>query len=177
MQMTLKDMKKALSVVILGLLLVLAVACAPPTAVPAQPENQASETTDIPAEDSRPIPSELTEPVWRLSKYLSQEDEWVPVLDGTEITAVFGEDANMVGSSGCNTYTANFEISGNLIAIGTADATDRKCSEPKGTMGQESNYLTNLALVIAWKVEEGQLVMSDVSDKRIMLFEASESEA
>lgn len=177
MTSALRILKIASLVALLGLLLVLVTACATPTPAPAEVEEPTTGDAAAPAGDTGADLSQLTSVPWRLTNYLNEEKEWTPVLDGTEITAVFGEDGNLIGSAGCNTYTANYESEGHAIVIGTAAATEQECAEPEGIMEQESAYLTTLAVVIAWKVEGDQLVLTDGSGSRVLLFSASETTA
>ena len=99
---------------ILLLAIALAACASPPAATVPAP----SEDVDV---------SQLTSSAWQLTQYQNKEGESVPVLDGTEITAVFGEDRSLVGSSGCNTYTANYKTEGGAIAIGAVAATEGLC--------------------------------------------------
>ena len=121
--------------------------------------------------------SQLTSSVWQLSQYLNKQGEVVPVLEGTEITAVFGEDRSLLGSSGCNTYTANYTTEGRAIAIGSVAATEKACDEPEGVMEQESVYITALAVVLGWSVEDTQLVLTDGGGNPILSYLAAEETA
>ena len=73
----------------------------------------------------------------------------VSPLDGSAITAEFGADGTMLGSSGCYTYTADYEVSGNAFSITALVSTERAC-EPS-LMGQERSYLDALGSVERWK--------------------------
>ncbi len=73
----------------------------------------------------------------------------VSPLDGSAITAEFGADGRMSGSSGCNSYTADYEVSGNSFSITALVSTERAC-EPS-LMGQERAYLDALGSVERWK--------------------------
>ena len=61
----------------------------------------------------------------------------VSPLEGSPITAEFDPDGTMSGSSGCNTYTADYEVSGNAFRIATLVNTERAC-EPR-LMRQETH--------------------------------------
>ena len=73
----------------------------------------------------------------------------VSPLEGSTITAEFDPDGTMSGSSGCNTYTADYEVSGNAFGIATLVNTERAC-EPR-LMRQERTYLDALGSVERWK--------------------------
>jgi heat shock protein HslJ len=81
---------------------------------------------------------------WKVTGYNNGRQAVVSVLIGTEITARFGEDGRLTGTSGCNEYSASYEIDGEGIEIGPAGATRRFCAEPEGTMEQERRYLEAL---------------------------------
>ncbi len=152
------------SVVAILLLAIALAACASPPAatVPAP-----SEDVDV---------SELTSSVWQLVQFENKEGESVPVLEGTEITAVFGEDRSLVGSSGCNTYTANYKTEGGAIAIGAVAATEKACADPEGVMEQESAYITALSIVLGWRVEGDELVLADGGGNQLLSYqEAAET--
>jgi heat shock protein HslJ len=67
------------------------------------------------------------------------------VVAGTEVTAVFGEDGNLSGSAGCNTYNATYTAKDGTIEIGPAASTRKMCGEPQGVMEQETAYLTAIS--------------------------------
>jgi len=121
--------------------------------------------------------SQLTSSVWQLTEYKNKQSEIVPVLADTEITAVFGEDGSLVGSSGCNTYTGNYVADGQAIAIGSVAATERGCLEPEGVMEQESVYITALAVVLSWNIEGDQLVLTDGGGNPILSYLVAEDTA
>jgi len=146
------------------LLLVLAACTASPT-----------ETAPTPSADVDL--SQLTSSVWQLTEYMDKQGEGVPIVAGTEITAVFGEDGSLVGSSGCNTYTGNYVAEGQAIAIGSVAATEKACAEPDGVMEQESVYITALAVVLSWAVEGNQLVLTDGGGNPILSYLAAEDTA
>jgi heat shock protein HslJ len=73
----------------------------------------------------------------------------VSPLEGSTITAEFGADGTMSGSSGCNTYTADYEVSGNAFSITALVSTERACEPP--LMRQERAYVDALGSVERWK--------------------------
>jgi heat shock protein HslJ len=74
-------------------------------------------------------------------------------LPGTEITADFGDDGKLAGSSGCNTYSATYKTDGAKITIGAAGGTEMACDTPEGVMEQEQAYLSTLPLAASYRVE------------------------
>jgi heat shock protein HslJ len=78
-------------------------------------------------------------------------------LPGTEITADFGDDGKLTGSSGCNTYSATYKTDGNKITISAAGGTEMACDGPEGVMEQEQAYLSALPLAASYRVEGSTL--------------------
>ena len=116
--------------------------------------------------------TQLTASVWQLVQYQNRAGESVPVLEGTEITAIFGEDGSLVGSAGCNSYTANYKTEGGAIAIGAVAATQKACAAPEGVMEQESSYIAALSLVLGWSVDGAELVLNDGSGNQLLTYQA-----
>ncbi len=82
--------------------------------------------------------------------------EWVldDTLPDTEMTALF-QDGTLSGSSGCNTYSATYQINGNNLVISSPVATEMACAEE--IMTQESEYLANLMAAQSYRVKGDQL--------------------
>lgn len=89
-------------------------------------------------------PLQLEGTDWILDAYNDEGGAFVNLLEGTEITAVFGEDGNLTGSAGCNTYNTSYQVEGRNISIGPVAITQMMCSEPAGVMDQEAKYLQAL---------------------------------
>ena len=87
---------------------------------------------------------------WNLDAYNDGQGALVNLVEGTQITASFGEDGTLSGSAGCNEYNTTYEADLNDIAIGPIAITQMACSEPEGVMDQESKYLTSLETVATY---------------------------
>ena len=61
-----------------------------------------------------------------------------------ELTATFGPDGTLSGSSGCISYQVGHEVDGNNITIGLPFSTMMACADSDGMMEQEQVYLTSL---------------------------------
>jgi heat shock protein HslJ len=83
---------------------------------------------------------------WAATAYASDGTMTAPVC-GTRVTAVFGEDGTLVGSTGCNTYRTQYSIGGEAISIDPPAATRKYCAEPEGVMAQEAAFHLSLAAV------------------------------
>ena len=71
-----------------------------------------------------------------------------PVLEGTTITAVFG-DTEVSGSAGCNTYTGPLNPINDYFTVGPIASTLMLCDEP--IMQQEQAYLAALASLTGYQ--------------------------
>ncbi|MDM8531299.1 META domain-containing protein [Anaerolineales bacterium HSG25] len=87
---------------------------------------------------------------WIVTFYNNGQQGAVSVIAETEITAVFGEDGTLSGSSGCNTYKTTYEAVDGTISIGPAITTRMAC---EGVMDQESQYLTALSTASTYTIE------------------------
>jgi len=89
--------------------------------------------------------------------------EWavVSVLENTEITAIF-KRGKVSGSSGCNTYTGNYQTSSDSsITISNLQGGRLACEQP--IMDQENNYLAALGTASSFQVQNDQLVINTAS--------------
>jgi heat shock protein HslJ len=75
-------------------------------------------------------------------------------------TAAFA-NGRISGSTGCNHFTATYEIIGDLITIGRAMTTRKHCAEPDGIMEQEQHYLQALARAHAYTLKPDRLELRD----------------
>lgn len=89
-------------------------------------------------------PPTLAGTEWKLQSFNDGQGAVVQVLDGSEITAIFGTDGTLSGSAGCNNYSTTYEVSGDNLIIGETISTEKACLEPEGVMEQETQYLAAL---------------------------------
>ena len=83
----------------------------------------------------------LKDTSWVLESYGAQGNLQT-VLADTEITATFdGTEGRVHGSSGCNTYSGDYHISGSELSIPVLEWTEIGCLEPEGILEQEGKYL------------------------------------
>jgi heat shock protein HslJ len=92
---------------------------------------------------------------WIVTGYNNGKQAVVSVALGTELTANFGADGMLSGSSGCNTYSASYKIDGNKISIGPAATTMKACEQ--AVMDQEQQYLAALATAATYRIDGNQL--------------------
>ena len=62
-------------------------------------------------------------------------------LDATQISLAFRDDGTLRGIAGCNSYSAEYGIDGDQLAIGAIARTEMACIDPDGVMAQETDYL------------------------------------
>ena len=115
-------------------------------------------------------PAPLTGTTWRLTRYNNGTGGFVSVLDGVEITAVFGDDGSLTGSAGCNTYGTSYEITGEAVQVGPVAATRMMCAEPAGVMEQESAYLEALRAVATWRIRGNALELFGAGGERLAAY-------
>lgn len=107
---------------------------------------------------------------WTLLTYAGGNGTEVPVLEGTTITADFGEDSLVTGSAGCNGYSGSYSVSGAAIGITSIASTLMACTEPQGIMEQEGRYLDLLGSAAAFRMEGDRLILSDAEGRPILTY-------
>lgn len=80
-----------------------------------------------------------------------------PLVEGSTITLLFGEDERVAGSSGCNSYGGEYEVDGMNIEFGDAFSTMMACEE--ALMSQETAYLAALGEATTFSIVDEQLVI------------------
>ena len=84
------------------------------------------------------------------------------VIAGTTLTATFGPDGRVTGSSGCNTFRGPYEEQGEELSVGPLASTRKACKSPDGAQAQERGYLAALE----------SAVRSEQTGSRLTLFNA-----
>jgi heat shock protein HslJ len=88
---------------------------------------------------------------------LLRGDAFTSPIAGTEITASFGQEDDLSGSAGCNSYTATYTTDRGAIEISEPASTKKLCSEPGGVMEQEAAYLQALPDAARYRVDGSSL--------------------
>jgi heat shock protein HslJ len=101
---------------------------------------------------------------WDVTMFNNGQEAVVGVIEGSEITALFGEDGELSGSAGCNQYIGSYTVDGNTIQIGQLGSTMRFCAEPEGVMEQEQAFLAALQSAATFTVEGDTLQMRTAGD-------------
>ncbi len=118
-----------------------------------------------------PQSSELAGTSWVVIGHNNGRGGVVSSIISTEMTAVFGADATVSGSAGCNRYSAEYQVDGNGISIGLPIATRRFCAEPEGIMEQEQEYLTALSTAATYRMTDNRMEMRTAEGSIAATFE------
>jgi heat shock protein HslJ len=118
-----------------------------------------------------PIPS-LVGTNWQANSYNNGRGGVQSLLIGTEITAVFTDDGQISGSSGCNRYFGPYKADGNSLQIGPL-ASSRMLCEPPAVMDQEHAFLVALEAATQYQFENGNLVLRDATGATQAIFVAA----
>ena len=95
------------------------------------------------------------------------------VLDGSDVTAIFGADGKLAGSGGCNNYTADYQVDGSSLHIGAAASTRKLCAEPQGVMEQEAAYLKALERAATYQIQGDKLEIRDANGALLASYQAN----
>ena len=132
------------------------------------PETLAVETAEV---------TELLNKQWKLQCFgkIGQEKSLLP---DTEITLRFGEDHEVEGGGGCNSYFGTYEATKDgSISIGDLAWTEMACVSPAGVMEQEMRYLNALGDVSAFEIRPDYLRLFYEDGQSILTFVANPVES
>jgi heat shock protein HslJ len=119
-----------------------------------------------------PAPVKLEGTSWNCIE-IKVNDAPVTVPADTPITAEFGTDGTLSGNSGVNNYSTTYETddAGKLTVSGEIVST--KMAGPEDAMARESAYLTALATVQSYQVDDknGQLVLFGPAENTVARYE------
>lgn len=159
-------------------MLVLAFLGAGCTSQPAQlPATPAATTALAQPECVIPVspPATLTSTTWKLGWMDDTKGMWSKVTEGSTITATFFTEGQVTGSGGCNGYSADYQLGGApRIWIRRPVVPDNSlCQTPSGVMSQQSAYFTDLEWAETYSITNGQLLIFDKMNKKILQFDPS----
>jgi len=100
--------------------------------------------------------SDLVGSSWLVRGIAGGSGEMVDVSPEATLDATFDEAGTVAGSSGCNRYTAGYEIDGAEITISQAASTQKMCVDDR-VMEREAAFLAALADVARWKISGERL--------------------
>jgi len=113
-------------------------------------------------------PASLVGGNWQVMTYNNGRSAMASALAGSNITLAFGPDGNASGTTGCNTYSVPYQVSGNKLTFGPAPAvtTRMMCSQPAGIMDQETAYLAALSKTAAYAIQGNKLTLTDAQGSK-----------
>lgn len=96
------------------------------------------------------------------------------MAEGSKVTATFFNEGKVTGSGGCHGYSTDYQL-GNVSRIWFRRPTvpDSPCQTPLGVMNQESAFFTNLEWAETYSITNGQLLIFDKTNKKILQFDPS----
>ncbi len=132
--------------------------------------SQQPSATPAPA-DGTPGPA-ITGTSWKLGWFDDTNGVWSKVAEGSTITAMFGTDEKVTGSSGCSEYSTDYHLGTDpKIWIRRPEVPSKICQAPFGVMKQEAHYDTDLGWAVDYAITNNQLVMFDKTGKKILQFD------
>lgn len=91
-----------------------------------------------------------------------------PPVAGSSVTAEFGADGRLTGSSGCNRYGATYSLHGDSLTIEPGMGTMMACAPE--IMAQEQAYLAALKDVRSYRARFDSLELKDASGATLAAF-------
>jgi heat shock protein HslJ len=93
------------------------------------------------------------------------------VIEGTTITALFGEDGSLSGSAGCNNYNASYSVDGDAITISQPASTMMACEE--AVLAQETAFLALLPQAATYAINGDRMEIRTADGALIVEFAAA----
>lgn len=106
-------------------------------------------------------------PTWTLVSYVEGGGQQA-VPAGVEATATFA-DGTVQGSSGCNSFSGSYEVSGDGLTFGPLASTLMACEPPEGIV--ESVVFGGLEATTSYRVQGGTLTLLDEAGAELLVFE------
>ncbi len=97
-----------------------------------------------------------------------------PPLADTTITLRFEPDGSLMGSSGCNYYSAEFTEGSGTLVVDNMSSTLMLCAEELGA--QEDGFLAMLGSVKRYSLEDEHLTLSDDAEAPLAVFSVQSQE-
>jgi len=117
-----------------------------------------------------PAPTGL-QGAWVATGYLNADKSgFVSIVIDTEVTAAFGPDGTLAGSSGCNTYSGSYTVDGDAMTVSQMISTQKACETPAGVMDQESGYLAALQSSVKFQNDGSTLTLFNADGQQTVTY-------
>jgi heat shock protein HslJ len=107
-------------------------------------------------------PPSLTGVTWRVTGVNNGREAVASVVQGTQLTAIFGTDGRVSGDTGCNMYAGPYSIAGSGISLGPLISTRRACLSDAAN-AQEQQFLKALEASTAFELMGDRLTLRNDS--------------
>ena len=98
---------------------------------------------------------------WKVTDVNNGKQAVVSVLQGSSLTLSFSRDGTVSGSAGCNQFSGKFTADGERVILQPLASTRRACTEPAGSMEQETAFLRALQSSVTVRMEADRLELRD----------------
>jgi len=151
--------------------------CTGQTLPPAHAVSPVVAMTEQPIVSGTPVIQQtILDTTWKLGWYDDTKGIWSSVISGSTITATFGDNEKVTGSGGCNKYSTDFHLGNTpMLWIRRPVESNGQCSAPTGVMHQESAFFTDLSRSQNYSISNGQLLIFDSANRRILQFDPSKN--
>jgi heat shock protein HslJ len=96
--------------------------------------------------------TKLTGATWSVVSYYNGRDAVTGVINGTRLTALFGNDGTVSGSAGLNDYSATYKADGKKISIGPPALKSDIVDADPAISQQQTDYLAALQVAATYEI-------------------------
>jgi len=121
----------------------------------------------------RPTVAPLAGTSWSLQAF-GDRGAPTPVIQGTRVTAAFGQEGRVSGVAGCNSYFGEFKVAGKKLSISALGATKMYCTSPEGVMPQEAAFLDAMARAESFDMQGTELRVPYDGGRQALVFARAE---
>jgi heat shock protein HslJ len=107
-------------------------------------------------------PASLNGVTWRITGYNNGQGGVVSVVEGTLLTAIFGDDGTVSGDTGCNMYRGAYAVAGSAVTFGPLITTRRACLSDAAS-AQEQAFLAAISASSAYQLVGDRLTLQDAT--------------
>jgi heat shock protein HslJ len=99
----------------------------------------------------------LTSSKWDVTSFFNGASAVTGVMSGTSLTAEFGSNGTLKGSTGVNEYQGSYKVDGSKITITDVKTTTGNQNPTPGVMQQEAQFLAALPLATKYTIKADRL--------------------